>query len=132
MTEITELKNLVLDGESNALAAYVALKEFERELADALKAVKPLALDEAESFGEKTFDAYGAKISVKNGPGTWKYDGIHQYTVAKATLKSIEDLAKKAYEAKKAGMTVVDAHGEIIQPAEYKEGETTISITLNK
>ena len=130
--DIYELKNSVLDGEADALSAYIALKEIEKDLADALKKVQPLALEAAQNYGEKTFEVFGAKVTVKNGAGRWGFGHIPQYNEAKERLKKLEELAKQAYNSKSMGMDVVDEDGVIVEPAEYTEGQETISIQLNK
>ena len=48
--DIYELKNSALAGETNALSAYVVLKEFEKDVADALEKLKELALEEAKTY----------------------------------------------------------------------------------
>lgn len=132
MDDIYDLRDAVLDGETDALSAYITLKEIEKDLADALKKVQPLALEAARAYEEKTFNAFGAKITVKKSAGRWKFDHIESYNEAKEKLKKVEELAKQAYNSKSMGMDIVDEYGAIVEPAEYTEGQEQISVTLNK
>lgn len=127
--DLYELRDAVLNEEANPLSVYIALKEMEKDLAAILKQVQPLALEEAKTYGETTFDAFGAKITVKAGGGRWSYNHIPQWESAKETLKEIEEKAKSAYNNKGFGMIVND-EGEVIEPAEYTSGSETLSISL--
>ena len=129
--DIYELKNSALAGETNALSAYVVLKEFEKDVSDALEELKELALEEAKTYEEKTFEVFGAKITVKNGAGRWKFDHIQDWNTAKNELSEIEKAAKQAYQNQGVGiMSIRD--GEIVEAADYTEGKEQISVTLSK
>jgi ArsR family metal-binding transcriptional regulator len=129
--DIYELKKSALAGETNALSAYVVLKEFEKDVADALEKLKELALEEAKTYEEKTFEVFGAKITVKNGAGRWKFDHIQDWNTAKNELSEIEKAAKQAYQNQGVGiMSIRD--GEIMEAADYTEGKEQISVTLSK
>ena len=129
--DIYELKKSALAGETNALSAYVVLKEFEKDVADALEKLKELALEEAKTYEEKTFEVFGAKITVKNGAGRWKFDHIQDWNTAKNELSEIEKAAKQAYQNQGVGiMSIRD--GEIMESADYTEGKEQISVTLSK
>jgi len=129
--DIYELKNSALAGETNALSAYVTLKEFEKDVADALEKLKELALKEAKTYEEKTFDVFGAKVSVKNGAGRWKFDHIQEWNTAKENILGIELAAKQAYQNQGVGILSV-RDGEIMDAADYTEGKEQISVTLSK
>ena len=131
MSDIYELRDSVLSAEADALSAYITLKEFEKDLALIVKQVQPLALEEAKSYDETSFDAFGAKVTVKKGAGRWSFKHIPQWEKAKETLKEVEEKAKSAYNNKGFGMIVSD-DGEVIEPANYTEGEEQISVTIKK
>lgn len=128
---ISELKAAALDGEANALSAYITLKEIEAELKDAIDKVKPLALAEAKNYEETTFSAFGAKVTVKSGGGRWSYDHIPAWKEAKEKVTELEKAAQSAYKNSKIGM-LVSEEGEVVSPARYTEGEEQISVTLDK
>lgn len=127
--DIYTLRDAVLKEEANALSAYVALKEMEKDLSTIIKQIQPLALDEAKTYEETSFDAYGAKISVKKGAGRWSFTHIPQWFSAKESLKEVEEKAKAAYNSKGFGLIVGDG-GEVIEPAKYSEGSEQISVTI--
>lgn len=130
MTEdIYTLRDAVLSEESNALSAYVALKEMEKDLSVILKQIQPLALNEAKTYDEASFSAYGAKISVKKGAGRWSFNHIPQWESAKEALKEVEEKAKAAYNSQGFGL-IVGEDGDVIEPAHYKEGDEQISVTI--
>lgn len=132
MSDIYELRDAVLSSETNPLSAYIALKEFEKDLAVILRQVQPLALEEAKTYEDQTFDAFGAKVTVKSGAGRWSFKHIPQWNEAKETLKEVEEKAKSAYQNKGFGVIVEEDSGEIIEPAEYTEGAEQISVTIKK
>lgn len=131
MEDIYTLRDAVLNEESNALSAYVMMKEFEKDLALILKQVQPLALEEAKTYENTSFEAFGAKITVKKAAGRWDFKHIPQWEKAKETLKDVEEKAKSAYNNKGFGM-IVNEEGEVIEPANYTEGSEQISVTINK
>jgi hypothetical protein len=63
---IFELQQQVIDGNANALEAYINLKKLEKALASVIANVQPYAMDEASRYGERTFDKFGAKVELKN------------------------------------------------------------------
>lgn len=116
------ISNEVVEGNMNPLEALVILRKHLADLEEAIDIVKPLAIDEASKYGQKSFSAFGASFELRNGPGQWKFQGS-VYAEAKARLKYIEDIAKAGGGA--------DANtGEIIEPANKVEGKSTIAITL--
>lgn len=130
MEQINDLKNAA-DGWINPLAAYVALKRISERAAAMMSEVKDWAISEAEKQGQKEFEAFGAKVAIRNSAGKWDFSGVAQWNTAKEKLKSVEELAKSAHSNKKHGVQIFDeATGEVIEPAEYTEGATNIFITL--
>ena len=109
-------------GEINGLEAYIASKVALKELEEVSKQLQPLAIDEAGKYGAKSFTAFGAKIELRNGASTWKFQGA-AYDTAKANLKYIEELAK-------IGGGVIEATGEVVEKAIKIEGKQTIAISL--
>lgn len=118
------------NGEIDALEAYIKLKAFEKSFKNALEKVEPLAFEVASKWNEKTFQYKGAEIQKKNSAGRYDFSHIKQYVAEKEKLKSIEELAKQALASKKHGVTVVDADGEVIEPAIYTEGKSIISVRI--
>ena len=122
MNDYKQLSQAVVEGEFNPLEALVILRKHLADLEEAIEVVKPLAIDEASKYGQKSFSAFGANVELRNGPGQWKYQGS-AYNEAKARLKYIEDLQK-------IGGGVDAVTGEYIEPANKVEGKSTIAITI--
>ena len=70
MENYIQLSQQVVSGDVDALKAYIQLKQAEKEIAEAIKVVQPLAIDEADKYSGKTFQAFGAIIEKKNGAQT--------------------------------------------------------------
>ena len=122
MNEYKQLTQEVIEGNINPLEAYVLLKKHQADIEEALKAIKDLAIDEANKYGQKSFAAFGAQVELRNAASTWVYSGS-AYESAKAKMKYIETLAK-------AGGGIDPDTGEIIDPAVKKEGASTIAVSL--
>jgi hypothetical protein len=122
MMEYRLMLNEVLEGNMDALEAFVVLKKHLQELETVLKDLQPLAVDEAAKYGEKTFNAFGATVEQRNGASQWKYYG-HAFEAAQSNLKYVQDIAK-------AGGGVHPETGEIIEPAVKVEGKSTIAISF--
>lgn len=130
--QITDLVEQVKNGEIDGLKAYIELKRLEKTLSESIKTVQEFALTEAAKYGQKTFEFHNAKIELKSGAGTWKFDSYEKYNSVKTQLKSIEENMKAAYNASQKMQTVVDESGEIIPPAQYIAGKDTLAVMLKK
>jgi len=116
-----ELANNVIEGNCDALDSYIALKKAQAELEVALKLVQPLALNEAEKYGQKSFEAFGAKVEIRNSPSTYKFSGY--ILTLEEKLKSLKDMSK-------SGSFADPETGEIIDQASKVEGKSTIAISF--
>ena len=126
MENFKEIANKVIEGEIDALKAYIELKRIDKELKSALAKIQDLALSEAEKYESKTFDAFNAEINVRNAAGRWDFKHLDWWIVFQAEQGS----AKQAYELSLKSKTMIDPDGEIVQPAKYMPGKTTIAIKL--
>lgn len=120
-----EISDQVVNGEINALKAFVELKMAAAELDSALKIIQPLAIDEASNYPEKSFKAFGAVIEKRNAASSWDYSGVTAYQQAKERLKYIEKVAQ-------AGGGFDATTTEEIGKAVKIEGKATIAISLPK
>jgi hypothetical protein len=125
---IVDMVDGVEEGQLNPLEVYVSLKKLEDALSAAMKQIKDSALDEAQKHSAKEFVFAGAKIQVKNAAGKWDYANVSAWNHAKEQIKSIEEQAKQAYKMK-APLINGDT-GEVIEPAQYTEGATTLAISF--
>lgn len=112
----------------DALTAYVELNRLEKQIKALKDSVQRAAVAEAQKHG-KLFMFAGYEIQCKSAAGRWKYDHIPQWKEHQTNLKAVEDAAKTAYKAKQAGQVMVDANGEVIEPADYTPGADTIALT---
>lgn len=127
---VASLTNGVLNGEVDALHAMVLHKRLENALKELKSTVADYAVDEAHDYAEKTFDAFGATITVKSGPGRWNFNHIEDWKIAKANLQEIEEVAKTAYKTRSKGLDVVNSDGVVGEPAHWMEGKDIVSIKL--
>lgn len=130
--QLLQLAEDVQNGNSNALEQYIVLKRLENDFKSVMAIVRDLAIDEADKYGEKTFEAFGAEITKKSDPGRWNYKEIPQWADKKEQLKDIEELAKQSYnqKVKSTGVVIVDEDGIEIEAAQYTDGKSNISIKL--
>lgn len=119
--QIQNIVGSVERGDVNPLEAFIFLN-FMQKVADAAKKrLLSEAIDEAEKYPEKEAELYDATVTVKNGAGRYTYPD---------SVKKAQEQSKLAYKAQKDGNTITDDNGEIVEPATYKQGSTTLSITF--
>lgn len=119
----SEIAENVENGEVNALKEFISLKRQGNDLAEALKIIQPLAIDEAEKYPQKSFKAFGAIVEKKNAAGTWDYSVVSAWNAAKERLEWVQKMAQ-------AGGSADAESGEIIEKAIKIEGKSTIAIKL--
>ena len=117
------------DGDIDPLLAYVELKRIAKVLEESLKQIQPLALAEANKYGQKSFKAFGYSITLKANPGQWKYDQCPDVLTASENLKALQESAKDAYKLAIKGQIMADGDGVIVPPASYTPGADSISVS---
>jgi len=122
----------VEDGNADALQLFIELKRIEKTLAAAMKQIKDEAMTDAATYGEKTFEAFGAKVEMKSGGGRWNYKKIDSWTRLKDELEQIELVAKQASKMRDQGKAMIDGDGVIVEPAEFMPNAETIAISIIK
>jgi hypothetical protein len=122
-TEFTEYAKEVKEGNINPLEAYITLKAALVDLEKALKEVQDLAIDEACKYGQKSFEAFGAKVEVRNGASRWDYSGVQVWKHLKEQIGNVEKLAQMG------GQVYVET-GEPIEQANKILGRETIAISF--
>ncbi|MCK5616208.1 hypothetical protein KAR91_80845 [Candidatus Pacearchaeota archaeon] len=126
MINIDTIKQDVEQGNIDALEAYVLLKGIEKELKDSLNMVQEFALQEAEKYGQSEFEAFGASINLKNGPGRWNYKELPWWN----TYQLEQDAAKEAYKMSQKGQKLITDDGEVIIPAQFTPGKLVLSVRI--
>ena len=119
--QIQNIVGSVERGDVNPLEAFIFLNFMQKVADTARKRLLDEAITEAEKYPEKEANLYDATVTVKNGAGRYTYP---------VKIKELQELSKLAYKAQKDGNTIVDDNGEIVEPAVYKQGSTTLSITF--
>ena len=116
-----EIAGLVSSGDINPLEGYIILKELQGKTELAIKQIQELAIQEGLKYGEKSFNAYGAKVEMRNSPSTYKFC---------AAITSFEDKLKQLKEHSKLGEFADTDSGELIDKAVKIDGKQTISISF--
>ena len=124
--------NLILrieEGEVNPIAAHVRLKAVVKALEQVLKSTEDIVRDEAEKHG-KTFSAFGAEITLKEGGLTPNYEEDEVYADLKAQMKAREELLKIAF--RQAGKTAIfdESTGEQVPVCTAKATKASIAVSF--
>jgi hypothetical protein len=128
MTEqIIDMTEAVIEGNAPALKTYIELKRIEKTLEIAIQKVQDLARDEAEAYGQKSFQTFGARIELKNAPARWDYSGSTHVLEAQNRVKLMQQLAQTAATTNEP---IFDGDGLQVETAKKVEGKATISIQL--
>lgn len=126
--EIITLLSEVEEGNTDALKAFISLKNVEKVLSEAITQLKESAVTEAKKHGAKQFEFFGAKIQVKDGSARWDYKHIPQWNEFEEKKKQIEEVAKNRY--KNPSLIIADENGEEIPMAQCFYDKENISVTI--
>lgn len=126
LVELQNYAQAVENGNTNALSAYVEMKQLADVVASIMDAVKEKAVEERRKYGKEEVVKNGYKIELANGRKIWKYDRSQKWQQLNAQRKTYEELMQKAY----AGAQIADAEtGEMIPAAELSFASDTIRLT---
>ena len=125
---IRELVQNVLDGEESGLVALAILKEELKSVQECIKEVEQIAMDEADSYGEKKFTHKDLMVERRNGKRNFNFKSIPEWQKAESLKKSIEEKAKSAYANYENNITSVTNDGEIIQLPEVTYSKDVLII----
>jgi len=112
-SHFNDITNNVIQGMTDPLIAYAELKEYKREIDQALKHIEPIALEESEKYG-KSFELHGVKFERRNGATRYDFKHIEQWQMMHQELKNFEMQSKQALAAMKHGANYIDENGEQI------------------
>jgi hypothetical protein len=126
--ELSALVTEVEEGNTDALKAYIELKKINKVLEAASKQIGENAMKEAKTYGEKSFQAFGAEVQVKEGAARFSFKHIPQWNEFEKKKKTIEDAAKNRY--KNNSLIIADENGEEIPMAECTYDKESIAITI--
>ena len=124
-----QLTDRINDGEVNPVEAHIKLKAIVKALEATIKATEHTVADEASKHG-KTFSAFGAEITLKEGSLTPNYDEDPIYADLKAQMKAREELLKMAF--RNAGKATVydESTGEAVPVCPAKGTKPSIAVTF--
>jgi hypothetical protein len=122
-----DMIKLIEGGDINPLEAHAKAKAIRTALDIVLKSTEDLAQDEAMKYGAKTFEAFGAKVTLKHGATTPTYEEDSVWVELKEQLKAREELIKLAFKAK--DVEIIDTiTGEVVKKVSPKYSKSSISI----
>ena len=119
--QVQNIVSSVENGNVNPLEAFIFLNFMQKVADTARKRLLDEDITEAEKYPEKEAELYDATVTVKNGAGRYTYPD---------SIKKLQELSKLACKAQKQNNTIVDDNGEIVEPATYKQGSTTLAIAF--
>lgn len=118
---------LIEDGELNALEAHAKAKAILAALTEVVEATEDLARDEAAKYGAKTFEAFGATVTLKEGAMKPDYAQDAVWVDLKAKVNAREELLKIAMKKKDAEIADTTT-GEVVPKVQPKYAKSSISI----
>ena len=114
LNELHEINEKALNGDGNALEAYINCKQVEKLLKDVMNGLHEAAIEEAEKYGKGEHEAHGAKFQVKNGAALYDFKAVSEWVELKAKLTAIETERKAL--VKVGQMNLVNAEtGEFVE-----------------
>ena len=122
-------RSRINEGEVNPIEAHIKLKAIVKACEVAIKATEQTVADEASKHG-KTFQAFGAEVSLKEGSLTPNYEEDPTYADLKAQLKEREEILKLAF--RQAGKSAIfdEVTGEQIPVCTAKGTKPSIAVTF--
>ena len=124
-----QLTDRINDGEVNPIEAHIKLKAIVKALEATIKATEQTVADEASKHG-KTFSAFGAEITLKEGSLTPNYEEDEVYADLKAHMKAREELLKIAF--RQNGKTAIfdESTGEHVPVCSAKATKASIAVSF--
>jgi hypothetical protein len=129
-TYAANMISLVEDGEVNPLEFHIKAKALSKALAEVIAKTEELTREEAMTYSQKQFEAFGATIQLKEGADTPDMDIDPILRELKAKVKDREELLKQAYKMKGKGEIVDPSTGEFVPALPPKPTKSSIAITF--
>jgi ribosomal protein L22 len=116
----------VNEGNINALEAWTKLRLLASQLDEVIDTLQPLAVQQADNYNGKQFEAFGVKFEKREGTRRWSYPEFTPLMQAKERAKAIESLMQNVYAT---GKELVDMEtGELIPAATCTFSKPTLAI----
>ena len=123
---IQQLRHDAEEGNRDPLEILIELRELESELDEAITAVTPLAVNQADKHPGKSFTFHGLIIEKRDGTRRWSFPDFTPYDSLKAKAKAYEDMMK---QVQATGAQLYDAEsGELVPAAVVSVSKPTIAI----
>lgn len=119
-------------GREDVLSHFSEMRAIIAAATDALKAIEPLAIEEAEKYPGKTFEHGGLTFTRTEGRRAFKFDHLKEWADAKHTLSTIEERAKNAALQMEKKLVLASDEGEVFEPAIITYGKPSLSISKVK
>ncbi len=127
---VAQLVQDVIDGNESPLKAYAIIKEKIKHYSNCLKEIEGAAIQEAEKYEDKKFEASGYVFEFREGRATYNYKYIPEWVKLNAQLKEIEEKAKAAARNYGKGVLSVTDDGEEILPAKVNYSKPTLIVKV--
>lgn len=124
-TSVEELVKGVDLGLINPLDVFASFDKMAKILTEGKKKVDISALEEAQKYGDKSFDYRGVKFTFKNGSKALQYNEDHLVEVLEEKLKERKELVKLATNSKE---DIYDSEGVKVEKVSIKHGKDSLSV----
>jgi polyribonucleotide nucleotidyltransferase len=127
---VDETTAKIMNGELDPLAAHVRAKAVMKALELIIKQTEQLAIEETYKYPGKTFEAFGAEVSHREGTDGPNCDMDDRYTAIKLQLKDREAMLKQAYKMREKCAIYDQQTGEEIPVLPAKLSKPSIAVTF--
>lgn len=125
---LTTKINQVKDGFEDGYKVAVLIKILEDNIKQAKETLKEFVLDELKGG---SLEYQNVRIEATAG-GRYDYSANTEIVELQAKIKAIQSDMKRAYSASLKGQTIVNADGEIVEPAIYNHNKDSYKIIKRK
>ena len=124
-----QLTDRINEGEVNPIEAHIKLKAIVKALEATIKATEQTVADEASKHG-KTFRAFGAEVTLKEGTLTPNFEEDEVYADLKSQMKAREQLLKIAFQQAGKNAIFDGSTGEQIPVCTAKATKASIAVSF--
>lgn len=127
---LSEKISAAVDGNLNPSEVYAELLGEQEFIENGIARLKELVIAELDTYPEKEVKLHGLTFQKRAAPGKWDFSNIPQWNMAKDKLKSLEEMAKKKFQAEEKGVPInlADENGEEIPTPIYTSGKQTFAV----
>ena len=129
---VKDIYDLVKDGEIDPLKAVIVLKEIEKKAKEYKDKITDIALEELDNYPKVGAIIDGYNVKTKKAAGRWDFKHITEIHDLEKQLKELKEKHKGAYNQMLHNLTTLGEGGEVIIPANFKQGKEIIVITKDK